>query len=101
MAPVALIQSKSVNEPGLSSGSMKSLTLDIVIEREDQSDSAYSSWCNSLPGCYSAGYTADEASARMAEAIESHLLTLLEHNKVLAVAGQNVRVEQLSFMIPG
>ena len=80
---------------------MKNFTYEIIIEREPEFGSYYAR-CSSLP-CYSLGYTAEEATARMAAAIELHIATLLQNKEVIpdaGVPGERVKIEQLTFSIP-
>ena len=78
---------------------MNRLTVNIVIEREDD-PAGYCSYCPTLPGCYSNGHTFEEAKANMQQAIIQHIRTLLANGDVIPMERDVIRFEELSFMLP-
>lgn len=56
---------------------MKTYTFQIVIEKEPN-DPGYWAHSPTLPGCFGAGATVEEARASMRAAIEQHLSVLVE-----------------------
>jgi len=56
---------------------MRFFNFEIVIEKEPD-DPGYLAWSPSLPGCFSAGLTIEEAKRNMREAVSQHVTVLLE-----------------------
>lgn len=72
----------------------------IVIEREERGK-GYFAYSPTLPGCYSNGKTIEATRINMREAIQLHLLSLLERNLPLPPADKEVFTEELSIGLPG
>lgn len=51
------------------------------VEFEKEEDGRYSAYVPALPGCTSWGKTLDEARVNIAEALQSHLESLVAHKK--------------------
>lgn len=52
-----------------------------TVEFEREEDGRYSAHVPALPGCYSWGNTLEEARLNIAEALQSHLESLIAHRK--------------------
>ncbi|MDP1808934.1 MAG: type II toxin-antitoxin system HicB family antitoxin [Actinomycetota bacterium] len=57
------------------------------VEFEKEEDGRYSAYVPALPGCHSWGATLEEARANMAEALRSHVASLLDHGDSVPVDG--------------
>jgi predicted RNase H-like HicB family nuclease len=75
---------------------MKSVTYEIVIEREEDPRAGYSVYCPDLPGCFSNGGSAVEAKKNMAEAITLHLESLRALGKRIPKPKHRFVVEELT-----
>lgn len=78
---------------------MKTYTFTIVIEKEPE-DPGYFAHCPELPGCVSNGLTIEETRARMHEAMELYLSTLVEDGLPIPQAASDVHVEQMQVALP-
>jgi predicted RNase H-like HicB family nuclease len=79
---------------------MKTLTYEIVIEREEDPAAGFSVHCPDLPGCFSNGGTVAEAKANMREAIELYLESLAAHGEPAPVPRHAVQIETVELAIP-
>lgn len=75
---------------------MKTLTYEIVIEREEDPKAGYSVYCPDLPGCFSNGGSAAAAKKNMAEAILLHLESLRALGKKIPKPRHRLVVEELT-----
>jgi predicted RNase H-like HicB family nuclease len=49
-----------------------------------------------LPGCVSAGYTLEEVTANIHEAIESHIASMVEHGEEIPLPSSQVLLVEVS-----
>lgn len=78
---------------------MRFYSFQIVIEKELE-DEGYYAYSPTLPGCFSNGRTIEEAKHGMREALEQHLLALLEEGQPIPQNEQIVHVEELTLGLP-
>lgn len=76
----------------------KSYTFTVVIEKEPE-DPGYFAHVVELPGCVTDGATADEARARIADAIELYVATLIEDGLPIPQPESDLQVERLTLAI--
>jgi len=72
----------------------------IIIEAEEDPEEGYYAYSPQLPGCYSNGKTMDDARRNMREALEQHILVLLEHHDPIPQTGRTVFAEEISIGVP-
>lgn len=78
--------------------SMRKLTYEIVIEREEDRKAGFSVYCPDLPGCFSNGNSMAEPKKNMAEAVTLHLESLRELGKPIPKPKHRVTVEELTVL---
>ncbi len=78
---------------------IETLDLTVIIEREAEPEAGYGAYCPSVPGCYSNGFSFEEALANIQEALEQHLQALLTQRGVLSIERRKVRVEELVILL--
>ncbi|MGO9116478.1 MAG: type II toxin-antitoxin system HicB family antitoxin [Desulfomonilaceae bacterium] len=78
---------------------MKFYSFEIVIEKE-QDDEGYFAYSPTLPGCFSNGRTIEETKRNMRQALEQHLISLLDHDQSVPQHERLVHVEELSIGVP-
>ena len=61
---------------------MRSYTFEIVIQKEED-DAGYFAYSPTLPGCFSSGWTRDDARRNMREAIQLHIESLRSHGQLI------------------
>jgi len=74
---------------------MKFFSFEIVIEKEED-DEGYFAYSPSLSGCFSNGKTIEETRHNIREALQQHVLSLLEHSLPIPQKERIVHVEELS-----
>lgn len=77
----------------------KSYTFTIVIEKEPE-DPGYFAHVLELPGCCSAGETADEARLQIRDAIELHVASMIDDGIPIPQERIEVVVESVTVAVP-
>lgn len=72
---------------------MTTYNFTIVIEPDDD---AFHAFVPALPGCHSFGNTVDEARARIAEAIELHIESMIDDGEPVPVEPEPLLITRLS-----
>ncbi len=79
---------------------MKTLTYEIVIEREEDPEAGYSVYCPDLPGCFSNGGTLARAKRNMREAMELYLESLVAHGERIPRPRKSVQLDHVALAVP-
>jgi predicted RNase H-like HicB family nuclease len=78
---------------------MKFYTFEIVIEKEVEDEGFYA-YSPTLPGCFGAGATIEEAKRDIRLAVEQHIASLMAHGQPIPQNGNIVYVEELTVGVP-
>lgn len=78
---------------------MRFYNFEIVIEREPE-DTGYTAYSPTLPGCFGAGATIEEAKTSIRQAIQQHVSSLLAHNQPVPQNEALVHVEEIAVGVP-
>lgn len=78
---------------------MRFYNFEIVIEREPE-DEGYMAYSPTLPGCFGAGSTIEEAKQSIRAAIQQHVSVLVAHGQAVPQNEALVHVEELTVALP-
>jgi predicted RNase H-like HicB family nuclease len=81
---------------------MKTISFDVLVERQPGPELLYSACCPALPGCYASGVSVETAQARMVRAIRVQLEAQLASDSVIPVTtvpGQSVGVKAITLLL--
>lgn len=78
---------------------MKYYSFEILIEREPEDEGHYT-YSPTLPDCFGAGKTIEEAKRNMRVAVSQHIDALLAHGQPIPQNEHLVHVEELTVGVP-
>jgi predicted RNase H-like HicB family nuclease len=78
---------------------MRFYSFEIVIEKEPEDD-GYMAYSPTLPGCFGAGRTIEEARQSMRTAVQQHIEALVAHGEPIPQNDRLVYVEELTLGVP-
>lgn len=79
--------------------SYKFYAFEVVIEKEPEDD-GYMAYSPNLPGCFGAGRSIEDAKRNMRQALEQHVLSLLDRGQPIPQNERLVHVEEIVLGIP-
>jgi predicted RNase H-like HicB family nuclease len=77
---------------------MKSYVFQVIVEPDKQPDGtpAFHGYCPALPGCHTWGYTAEDALAKIQEAVSLYVEDLVDSGKPIPVNSPHGGVSEFS-----